>query len=384
MKASVMLLVVSSLCISLAAHTQPFANTTAGSIAVGNLEQLLGQASEPVTRVDLLLAKSRFLGDYDALSEAEQLAEVLPLEAGSLLLRARTRAAAHRFGDALLDLVAAEQLGANVANVASQRASILVATGRVTDVIAQLESDAQAHPGYATHSALAAAYAELGRYADAEVRYHAAIKALHTSSPFPHAWIHFALGVMWAEQAGDLQRAEIEYDLALQRLPQFAAANIHKAELEVRRGDLLLAQTRLSQVIDMAHEPEALALLGLIRRQRGERDQADRDIRWAGQRFQVLLAREPLAFLDHAAEFYLTVAENPRRAHELAQRNLENRATPRAFALAIRAAAASGLDHCELRQRMGRAFDDAHLSAGTRDEWEKRAQLDALSSCAHP
>lgn len=69
--------------------------------------------------------------------------------------------------------------------------------------------------------------------------------------------------------------------------------------------------------------------------------------------FESLLARHRLAFVDHATEFYLAGGSNPVRAFELAQLNLANRSTQRAFELALKAAIAAGETRiaAELRQR---------------------------------
>ena len=58
--------------------------------------------------------------------------------------------------------------------------------------------------------------------------------------------------------------------------------------------------------------------------------------------FEDLLARRPLAFADHAAEFYLSIGADPARAYDLARLNLNNRPTLRAFELAYVAAVRSG------------------------------------------
>ena len=55
-------------------------------------------------------------------------------------------------------------------------------------------------------------------------------------------------------------------------------------------------------------------------------------------RYEALLARHPLAYADHAAEFYLGAGHDPARALAWARTNLLNRETRRAFELAIRAA----------------------------------------------
>ena len=366
--------------IPVAAQTR--ATTTAGAIATANLDHGLAQSADPEQRIDRLLAQSRFLANDGALEEAATLAESLPASAGNLLLRARTRAATHRFGDAIADLDQARRSGADAQRIAALRATISIATGRAAEALAHLESEADARPGYAAHSALASAYAELGRYAEADRRYRLALDDLRTTSPFPYAWVHFARGLMWSEQAGDTERGEALYAQALAYLPEFATATVHKAELEFARGDLTSAADRLAPVAEATREPEAIALLGEIRQRAGDATGANRDIALAAQRYESLLRRHPLAFADHAAAFYLGPGANPERAWHWARLNLSNRATPRAFVLAIRAAAASGRDACELVRQMMSALDDASLPAAARAAWERRAADSVAGRCS--
>ena len=114
------------------------------------------------------------------------------------------------------------------------------------------------------------------------------------------------------------------------------------AELEVARGAYTPAQARLRRILARDAEPEALALLGRIQLLRGQPACAVRTIAAARHRFESLLAHEPLAYADHAAEFYLGVGHDPARAWQLALMNLANRHTPRAITLANRAAQANG------------------------------------------
>jgi len=314
--------------------------TTAGAIAIANLDHQIAQHRDD--GIELLLTRSRFLGDYDALDRASVLAEAHAQTAGELLQRARTRAAVHRFADALTDLAAADHAGASRDDIAAPRASILVATGRGAEVVPQLEASVARHPGFASRSALAGGYAAVGRFADADRLYAAALADLDTTSPFPYAWLYFARATMWAEQAGDPARAEPLYRQALAHLPQFAAANIHLAELEIARGDLAPAMARLDRVVVMTSEPEALALLGQWHLRTGDPYLGPCEIDLAQQRYESLLARHPLAFADHAAEFYLGPGGDAERAWVLAEQNLANRATDRAIALAARAAIATG------------------------------------------
>ncbi len=313
-------------------------STTNSAIAIANLDDQIAHVAGSDANVELLLARSRFLGDYDALGQAIHVAERHPGTGEELLRAAHAHAAEHRFVQALDDLTRAERAGLDSMRVDALRASIKVATGHASAAIAVLEAQASKHPGYASHSALAIAYAELGRYAQADTLYARALADLDTTSPFPYAWLYFARGLMWAEQAGDVRRGERFYAQALSCLPEFATANIHMAEIEVARGNLATAAERLEQVLSVSREPEALALLGVIQRRMGDRARGNQSIEQAQARYASLLRRHPLAFADHAAEFYLGPGNHAERAWQVASQNLANRETRRAFSLAIDAA----------------------------------------------
>jgi tetratricopeptide (TPR) repeat protein len=316
--------------------------TTSGAIAVANLEdQIARQGNQPGVE-ELLLLRARFLADDEALDRAVASTEGRSETGRDLLRRARVRSAAHRFAEALADLEQAERTGAEREAVLLLRASILVATGRGSEVISQLEIDVARRPGFASWSTLAGAYAAVGRRAEADRSYRAALADLDTTSPFPYAGLEFARGTMWAEPGGDSLRAEAAFARALAYLPEFVGASVHLAVLEAESGDLDSATKRLERVVSSTEEPEALALLGELHRATGDSLRGRQDIARARQRYESLLARHPLAFADHAAEFYLGPGADAQRAWVLARENLAARRTNRAVALELRAARASG------------------------------------------
>jgi tetratricopeptide (TPR) repeat protein len=285
--------------------------------------------------------RSRFLADYDALHRASALAESRSSNFRDLLDRARARAAAHRFQDALADLAVAERDGRLRDQDVALRASILIATGQAGQVLRQLKADFNRHPGFASRSMLAGAYAALGDLRKADRLYASALANLHTTLPFPYAWIYYARGLMWDEVGGDARQAEQMYIQALEYVPQFVCANINLAELQIARGDTVGAIGRLSKVVRLSNEPEALALLGVLHLRAGKLKQGEEQISLARERYESLLSSDPLAFCDHAAEFFLGPGRDPQRAWTLAQLNLANRRTDRSLALAIKAAEAS-------------------------------------------
>jgi tetratricopeptide (TPR) repeat protein len=345
-------------------------NTTTSAIAIANLDQQVRQAGNEAGVEELLLVRSRFLADYEALDRASALGEGRHATARELLLRARTRAAVHRFADALADVEAAESAGAKPDEIAALRASILVAMGRATEVIPLLEANLVRHSGFASRSALAVAYAAVGRIDDADRLYAEALSSLDTTLPFPYAWIYFARGSMWSEQGGDQARAELLYAQALKYVPEFVTANIHLAEIEALRGDNESAIELLENVVQSSHEPEARALLGALHFRTGDSERGSREIEEARTGYELLLSRDPLAFADHGAEFYLGPGRDPERAWVLAQQNLANRQTPRAAALAIKAAEASGhyADACALLRQYPDSVRSVQLQIWSPDQ----------------
>jgi hypothetical protein len=309
--------------------------TTAGDVALANLDLLIAQHAGDAAGDELWLMRARYVADYAALERGALFADAAADDAPSLLRRARARAAVHRFSAALADLDAAAALGADATALFRARVPIRIAQGAAGEVIPALEAMAAREPGFASASALATAYAGAGRFAAADRQFQAALDALDTTSPLPYAWLCFARGTMWAEQAGDPARGAAHLRRALDYLPQFVAANLHLAEIEAARGEEPAATARLARVVDSG-DPEVLALLGRLH-SADDPARGAREIGAARERFETLLARQPLAFADHAAEFYLGAGADADRAWQLAVANYAERKTSRARELLDRA-----------------------------------------------
>jgi tetratricopeptide (TPR) repeat protein len=354
---SLSILLSSAVCASANDMTRNTAapDATASVIAIANLNQQITELGDSPGVEDLLILREEFLADYDALDRASTLAEGRFVTTQDLLKRAHARAAVHRFAEALSDLEAAKQHGVPPDQILAMRASILIATGHASKVVAQLRRDLRDHPGFASRSALATAYASMGRVDAADRLYAAALAGLHTTLPFPYAWIYFGRGSMWAEQGQNPVRAEAMYKRALAYVPEFAAANISLAKLEMARGDYSDARKRISRVAQSTNQPEALALLGVLDVRNGDLRGGNGEISHAQQRYESLLVRYPLGFADHAAEFYLGPGHDPEKAWTLAKQNLANRQTDRSVALAVKAAEATGRyqEACDLLRNHG-------------------------------
>jgi len=89
-------------------------------------------------------------------------------------------------------------------------------------------------------------------------------------------------------------------------------------------------------LLRISDDPEYGAIYAEILSARGDRKAATEAER-AAAAYQLLLARRPEAYADHAAAFFMGVGKRPQRAVELALINRRLRDTPRSRALLIKA-----------------------------------------------
>lgn len=293
--------------------------------------------------LDGLVLRGHILGhaaDYErAASLAEPSARNEPADGQLLLARARTRACMRRFNEALTDLNAAARLGLDRAELDAERAAIFQAVGRYDDALALRSTAADRRADFESLAALAVLNAELGETAAAERLFEASRRCYCGVSPFALAQLDFQRGHMW-QTHGNLGRARAWLELAVRRLPAYAPAEGHLAEVEAALGDRDLALIRLQRLASSSDDPEYAAQLARLLIDAGRPQESQGWRARAAARYDDLVERHPAAFADHAAEFWLTVGGDPQRAFRLAQHNIEVRQTPRAHALLARATAA--------------------------------------------
>jgi tetratricopeptide (TPR) repeat protein len=340
--------------------------TTRGDLALRNLSDHIDTLGKRAARaplllpereqwVDLLLTRVQFTGSFADFDRAIEVAEGAVRDFGhhprAFRTRARAASAVHRFDDAEKDLDSAARLGADVD---AALASIRIAQGREIEAARAFARARVERAATLEHlGLLAAAEAALGEFDAADEHYGAALATLRDASPFPVAQLCFQRGMMWAEQAGNPERALPYYVEAVRRLPGYVVANVHLAELEVELGRRDAAVERLRGIVDHSADPEPRGLLGELLLAKDASDAAAQGlIQQARAAYQELLARHRGAFLDHAAEFFLGPGADASLASRLAQENLALRQTPRAYALAIEAALAAhdGPLACRLMQ----------------------------------
>ncbi|WP_333763468.1 tetratricopeptide repeat protein [Streptomyces sp. IBSBF 2390] len=333
--------------------------TTSGTIAVMNLHaQIDGSAvrlshtatgeaqgapmavTQGAALIDLLNLRGHLLGcvaDYERAADlAERLVHVAPENSTSLLARARSRATLHRFADAAADLAAAARSGADPAAVDAERAVILQALGCHADAMALIRTAAAHQSDFTTLGALAVLQADRGELTEAERLFDEAPRHYQGTSPFPLAQLEFRRGVMWHRE-GDLEAARRCYEAARSRVPRYAPALGHLAELEMLSGSAHVAVELLRPLTRTSDDPEYAAHLAAALHSVGRVHEAKQWRERAATRYDELSLRHPEAYVDHAADFWLGVGADTGRGLELALQNLAFRQTHRAHALFERA-----------------------------------------------
>jgi tetratricopeptide (TPR) repeat protein len=264
--------------------TEP--STTSGTIAVVNLHaQIDGLAArvllwvprlaaDSLFLIDLLLLRGHVLGrvaDCERASDlAEQLVRDTTDQGNAYLARSRTRAAFHRFADALADLDAAERRGLDDATLKAERAAILQATG-CYDQAEQLylgalaagprtSGTARQEPGSAILGALAVLHAERGEVAEAERMFAEVRHRYQGISPFPLASLDFRRGLMWHSQ-GNLLVARTWLEASRRRVPAYAPALGLLAGIDTAMGAHEAAIGRLRPLASSSDDPGYAARL---------------------------------------------------------------------------------------------------------------------------
>jgi tetratricopeptide (TPR) repeat protein len=345
---------------------------TDGTIALLNLDAQI-EALEPAVRlghamvetrsglVELIALRGMIIGriaDYDRAEEiAEQLVRDAPTDARAWLARARTRAVFHRFNDALTDLDRAKQLSLDAETANSERAAIFQALGRYDEALALRKEGAQRRASFESLAAMVSLHAERGEIDAAERRYAQSCSQYRGVSPFPLALLDFQMGLMWMDEKR-LDDAHRSFDAARSRVPAYAQAQGHLAEVKAQLGEIESAVASLHSLAAFSDDPDYAAQLARILADAGRHGESRHWRRLAAERYDELLARHPEAFADHAAEFWLAAGADSDKALRLARMNLEVRKTPRARGLLARAVTAKAQS-----SQLGATVDDGLSSA---------------------
>jgi tetratricopeptide (TPR) repeat protein len=319
---------------------------TDGSIALLNLQaQIDGLEGhdtfeEAATLIDLLILRGQILGRISDYERAAQLANhqfgAAATDAAPYIARARTRAVFHRFAEALEDLDRADRMAPHDAVAKRERAAILQAQGRFDEAISTYSAVIDSLGQFERAAALAGLCAERGEADRAQRFYLDGLRCYRGISPFPVALLEFQLGVMWMREAR-LGEARTCFEAAIRRVPAYAPAQGHLAEVEADLGNPQSALARLYPLAVSSDDPDYAAQLARILGEMGWNDESSVWRRWAADRYDELTATHREAFADHAAEFWLGPGNDPKKGLRFATLNLEVRKTPRARGLLAQA-----------------------------------------------
>ncbi|MDL2409557.1 tetratricopeptide repeat protein [Rhizobium calliandrae] len=319
---------------------------TSGRIAIINLSASIDSREREGANAENLLALSRLLflrgdllgriADHDrAETIAFQAVDLAPDSAGALHARAQIAGRFHRFGQAKALLDEALLAGHPERLIDAERSALLQATGQYDEALTLRESQAKRNPGIDTLGALATLLAEMDQWSAAESCYAAALDADDGVSPFPCAQLIFEWGVS-SMRRGDLDRAEALFKELEAILPAHVPGRGHRAEVALARGELEFAEALIVALLEASDDPEYRAVYAEILAARGDGNAATQaDL--ATEAYELLLARRPEAYADHAAAFFVGIGNRPKRALELATANFELRDTPRSRSLLAKA-----------------------------------------------
>jgi tetratricopeptide (TPR) repeat protein len=321
-------------------------SATDGEIAVINLESACRRAwarfandarlpgvAEAIVDHEGLAAQ--FVGDLDALDRLDALASLFALADDSYraaLVHAQVASTVHRFADARDHLARAASMGGPRDAIERQTLAIDQACGVELDaVLAVRRRIATASGRLEDLVPLGAVLADLERFSEADAVYRQALSSYNDVSPFPLAWACFQLGMLWGEvvPVPDLDLASLWYRRAIAYVPGYVKARVHLAEIEESHDNAGEAETLLRPA-QSSHDPEVRWRLADVLFAQHRFEEAATELDAARVRFDQLLERHRLAFVDHAAEFYAGSGNDCRRALELARANVANRPTRRA------------------------------------------------------
>ena len=332
-----------------AARVEPkSAPVTDGEIAVNNLESARRNAWSRLRRdpqhlpvaeylVELESFAAQFLGDLAALDRLAILPDCVDGResdpAGIALVRAQVAATLHRFAEARMYLAEREFEGDLRIPAIRLSLSIDQACGDRLDSVLESRRHLVRRSGrLEDYVPLGALLADLGFFDEAEETYKQALREYNDVSPFAPSWVCFQLGVLTGEVAphANPRRAASWYLKAIEYLPGYVKARVHLAEIHLSLDDPSAAESLLRPVASCS-DPEVRWRLADVLAATARTLEADEELEAARSGFETLLSKHPLAFADHGAEFYSGSGRDPGRAFELAQVNLANRPTLRAF-----------------------------------------------------
>jgi tetratricopeptide (TPR) repeat protein len=315
-----------------------------GEIALQNLDAQIdslekhgGAPGDRIALAERLQTRAQLTGCVEDYERADELTAALvaarPSDPQAHRARSTALATFHEFEAAVRELDRAEAAGARPDALAAARGTIFEAQGRYDDAAAMLPKAALTPLQLATAGILAG---ERGDMAAATSLLARARAAYADVSPFPLAWMDVQEASLH-ERLGQRAHARRHYERAVALVPRFARAASHLAAMSTPEVAIAL----LEPIAARCDDPEVLGQLADAFRRAGRLPDAAKVQADADARYDILVARHPKAFADHAALALLTTGRDPARALALARVNAKERRTPEALDLLLSAALAA-------------------------------------------
>lgn len=285
--------------------------------------------------VSMERSKAQFFGDFEALDRMEDLASRFAYAENSFraaLVGAEVAATVHRFDDSREYVSRAARMGAPRDDIWRHTLTLNQACGvDLDEVVVSRRRMAAASGRLEDLVPLGAVLGDLERFAEADAVYEQAFYSYADCSPFALAWVCFQCGMLWGELVAepDATLAALWYRRAIAYVPGYVKARVHLAEIYAGQENFFDAMESLRPVLSCGDPEVRWRLAGVLTAQK-RWDEAETQLEAARLGFDGLIARYPLAFADHAAEFYADSGKDPHRALELARMNVVNRPTRRA------------------------------------------------------
>lgn len=332
--------------------TQAMLPTTAGTLYLANInarvDVLIAAAARDhansattTALAGMLYHRFQILGRIADVDRGLSLVDAIQNPtAADLRVRASLRSGLHRFDEALADLAQAQALSTARPGDAKARRGIALATGDYPKIKALIDEADQPATEFGDLILRANLAAFKGDLANASAQFLRAQQTINDTDPFPVAWLYAQQGLTF-ERFGRCDDAMRFFDAALQRLPGYALAMDHQGECLLLLNRLDQAREVYSQLIEQTGNPEYVGGMARVEKAAGHAKLAQQLEARTAKGYDALLAREPKAWSEHAAEYYLAVGQN-HEALRLARINLANRRDVLSLILMARAAQANG------------------------------------------
>jgi tetratricopeptide (TPR) repeat protein len=338
--------------------------TTSESIYLGNLDariselqRMLAGQDRPDQRTSLagsLYHRYRVLGRVEDAEEALRLLDAAvaaePGEGRHRATRAVVLSGFHRFEEALADLDAAAAGGVRPEELLGTRRDVLLARGDYDRLAQDFEKARELAPGFLELAHRADLRVQQGDLDGASFLYRGAQAEYRDVNPVPLAWLHVQQGIALLRYGRPAEALRF-FEAAHARLPHYYLATEHLAETEARLGHRERARALYAQVIEQTGNPEFVAALSRLEAADGNAALAADLARRAETGYEALLVRNPSAYAQHAAQFFVAI-DKPERAYQLARQNAALRQDIGSWILLAQAAHAAGdaRQACEARE----------------------------------